>query len=187
MTLFGSSPSISQRQNPAMNQFLVFSATLALFATVASAADIVDRAEATELRQPDGKIAPRVIRSADGRVTRLFLNKMTLSHEDMRSIARLPDLNLLSLLSAKFSEGDLPHLQECKRLEHLNLTNTEVTDASIDTLLSFRSLKSLCLGNVNITPAAIDRIRQRNRNREQTVRFGYFQRPDPSQSDQRQQ
>lgn len=151
-----------------------------LIGSSASFADIVDRAEVTELRLSDGKTTPRVVRDRDGQVTILKLNGMELSQDDFIALGKLERLRALVLMKTNVTDDDLVYLKKCKRLDHLNVTSTEVTDRAIDTILELNSLKSLCLGNVRITPKAVERLRERNRERTgaNQLRWGYFQRND---------
>lgn len=160
--------------------------TAVVFATISfllvgsstSFAEIVARAEATELRLSSGKIKPRVARDPDGSVTMLLLNGMTLSSDDLAELGTLERLRSLVLFGTNVTDEDLSHLKRCPSLEHLNLVRTEITDAAIDTLLEMKELRSLCLGDVNVTPAAIERLRERNRrsDRDHQLRWGYSQR-----------
>jgi hypothetical protein len=150
-----------------------------LLASAASAADIVARAEAApELRSSNGKIIPRVVRDDDGHVTRLLLNDIKLSPEDVEDLSRLEHLRSLVLLRTGVTDSDLQKLTSCRKLEHLNLTSTEVTDDAIDAILEFKSLTALCLGNVRISPQAVEKLRERNRESTsgKPLRWGYSQR-----------
>ena len=158
---------------------LTSSRSLAQEQSAASAADNVARAEAApELRSSDGKVIPRVVRDNDGHVTRLLLNDIKLSPEDVADLSRLKHLRSLVLLRTGFTDADLEKLTGCQSLEHLNLTSTEVTDEAIDTILNFTNLTTLCLGNVGISPQAIEKLRERNRNpgAGKPLRWGYSQR-----------
>ena len=53
---------------------------------------IVSSAEATELRYSGGKLEPRVVRDEDGLVTRLVLNDINLSPEDVADLGKLEQL-----------------------------------------------------------------------------------------------
>lgn len=151
-----------------------------LISSSVSLADIVDRAEATEMRVSDGKTMPRVVRDKDGHVLILKLSDMELSQDDFIALGKLERLQTLVLTRTNVTDDDLLHLKKCKCLEHLNVTSTEVTDNAIDTILELKSLKSLCLGNVRITPKAVEKLRERNRERTgaNQLRWGYFQRND---------
>jgi hypothetical protein len=154
--------------------------TARLIGASASMAEIVDRAEATELRLSDGKTMPRVVRDKHGHVTILKLSGMTLSQDDFMELSKLERLRALVLVDTNVTDDDLSHLKQCKRLDHLNLTSTEVTDRVIDTILEMNSLKSLCLGNVRITSKAVERLKERNRGRTggNQLRWGYSRRKD---------
>jgi hypothetical protein len=143
---------------------------------LASAADIVARAETTELRLSDGQLQPRVSRDAMGHVTRLLLNDMKISQEEVAELGTLEYLSSLVLFRTNITVADLAHLKTCKNLAHLNLTSTEVTDRAIDTILEFKALKTVCLGNVNITPVSIEKLKQWNRTTDQGLKWGYSQR-----------
>lgn len=151
-----------------------------LISSSVSLADIVDRAETTELRLSDGKTMPRVVRDKDGHVTVLKLSDMKLSQDDFIALGKLERLRTLVLTKTNVTDDDLLYLKKCKCLEHLNVTSTEVTDRAINTILELNSLKSLCLGNVRISPKAIDKLSERNRERtgDNQLRWGYFQRND---------
>lgn len=151
-----------------------------LIGSSASLADIVDRAEAAELRLSDGKITPRVVRDKDGHVTILKLSGMELSQDDSKALGKLERLRALVLMKTNVTDDDLLHLKKCKRLDHLNVTSTEVTDRAIDIILEMNSLKSLCLGNVRITPKAVESLSERNRERTgaNQLGWGYSQRND---------
>jgi hypothetical protein len=176
-----------------MVQHIVFTITALLISSSASAAGVVARAETTDLQRTNGTVVPRVVRDKDGHVTRLLLNDMKLSPEDVAELGSLEHLRGLVLFRTNFTDGDLAHLKRCKRLEHLNLTSTEVSDDAIDTILKLERLKSLCLGDVNITPNAIEKLKERNRTRDrkrnQYLRWGHSQRKkrpaDGEQSDER--
>lgn len=161
-----------------MNRFIKYliSASLVVASSLASAADIVARATATELRRTNGNVVPRIERDKDNRVVRLLLNDMELSPEEVVDLGKLKYLRSLVLFRTNITDEDLAHLGQCKDLEHLNLTGTEVTDAAIETILKFDRLKSLCLGNVNITPKALDKLKERNRRGGERLRWGYSQR-----------
>ena len=151
-----------------------------LIGVSASLADIVDRADATELRLSDGNTTPRVVRDKEGYVTILKLSGMELSQNDFLALGKLERLRSLVLLKTNVTDDDLVHLKQCMRLDHLNLTSTEVTDRAIDTILDLNSLKSLCLGNVRITPEAVNKLKERNRvqTAANQLRWGYSQRND---------
>ncbi len=163
-----------------MVQHIVFAITALLISSSVSAAGVVARAETTDLRRTNGTVVPRVVRDEDGNVTRLLLNDMKLSPEDVAELGSLDHLRALVLFRTNFRDGDLAPLRQCKRLEHLNLTSTEVSNEAIDTILKLERLKSLCLGDVNITPDAIEKLKERNRTRDrrrdQYLRWGYSQR-----------
>ncbi len=158
---------------------LILAGILILTATSSYAADIVTRAESTELRLTNGKVTPRVERDTDGKVTRLRLDGMRLTNEDAEQLGQLEHLRSLVVYDTPFSDRDLTQLERCESLEHLNLTKTEGTDDAIDSILKLKRLKSLCLGNVNITPGAIERLKEINQTRDRTrdyLRWGYSQR-----------
>ena len=155
----------------------VFFAISILFLRVsASAAGIVARAEATELRLSEGRLLPRVSRDAEGHVTQLLLNEMQLSQVEVAELGTLEHLYTLVLFRTNITDADVVHLVTCKNLAHLNLTSTEITDRSVDTILELKALKTVCLGNVNVTPNAIEKLRQRNRASDVKLRWGYAQR-----------
>lgn len=173
-----------------MVQYVVFAISALLISSSASAAGVVARAETTDLRRTNGTVVPRVVRDKDGNVTRLLLNDMKLTPEDVAELGSLEHLRGLVLFRTNFTDGDLAHLERCKRLEHLNLTSTEVSNDAIDTILKLERLKSLCLGDVNITPNAIEKLKERNRKRgrrrDQYLRWGYSQRKKRSPEDEHQ-
>jgi hypothetical protein len=144
--------------------------------TSASAADIVARAEATELRHSDGSLMSRVERDADGHVTVLLLSDMQLTSEEIAEIGGLSKLRRLVLFRTNCGDDDVQALTGCRHLESLNLTGTEVTDAAIESILEFEQLKYLCLGNVDISPEAVARLKQRVQARGQELRMGYARR-----------
>lgn len=161
-----------------MIQHVVFAIATLLIYSSASAAGIVARAEATDLRLSNGKTMPRVARDEDGHVTRLLLNDMKLSQDDFAELGKLEQLRTLVLLGTNVTDGDLSHLKKCQSLAHLNLVRTEITDRAIDSFLELKHLKSLCLGDVKITPAAIERLKERNRQNDahHQLKWGYSQR-----------
>lgn len=146
---------------------------------VAHAKDIIERAEASELRLSSDKATPRVERDAEGNITVLRLDQMQLSPEDVARIGRLAHLRRLILVRSNITDEDLTQLRNNKQLEHLNLSSTSITNKAIDTLVELRSLKTVCLGNVDITPDALKKLEDLNRSRGNTrehLRWGYYQR-----------
>ena len=142
------------------------------------ASDIVERAEATELRRSSGEVVPRVHRDDEGNVDRLMLTDMELTSEELAQLGQLSHLRALVLFGTDVVDDDLIALRECDRLEYLNLVGTEVTDRCIDTILEMKSLQAVCLGDVRVTPAGIERLKERNRHspRERQLRWGYAPR-----------
>ncbi len=161
-----------------MNRCIKYLITASLFvaSSPAVAADIIARAEATELLRTNGKAVPRVERDKDNHVVRLLLSNMELSREEVVDLGKLKHLRSLILFRTNITDGDLTHLVKCKGLEHLNLTSTEVTNAAVEILLKFDSLKSLCLGDVNIDSESLEKLKERNRRGRDRLEWGYSQR-----------
>ena len=163
-----------------MREKFLFLSILILTGTSVCAADIVSRAETTDLRFSDGKVVPRVERDTLGNVVGLRLNGMELNHDEVAELGRLEYLRRLSLFRTKVFDRDVAQLKGCRNLEHLNLTGTEITDDAIDTIVNLRMLKTVCLGNVNVSPEALEKLKEVNRSRDrdgsESLRWGYSQR-----------
>jgi hypothetical protein len=140
------------------------------------AADLIKRAEDSPRKLSDGTSFNRVERDEAGRVTRLFLDEMELSQEELAELGKLEQLRSVSLFRTNVKDADLKHLEPCRQLEGVNLTSTEVTDAAIDSLLQFKQLKSVCLGNLRVSPEAIARLKEQTSERGQRLTLGYSQR-----------
>lgn len=159
-------------------------AVVGLFPWKVLGQDIVERAEATELRSSDGTPTPRVERDEAGNVISLRLNSMELRPGDAEALSQLKHLRRLCLYETNANDEDVEALTRITHLEHLNLTSTKITDASVDSILKFGELKSVCLGLVDVTPDAIEKIHERNRlqGREgRVLRFGYSRRQNEPQ------
>ncbi len=107
---------------------ITLAVTVLLIASAASGADMVTRAEATELRHADGTVVARVERDHDGNVIQLLLNDMRLASDEVAELGSLAQLRRLVLFQTNFGDGDLPLLNQCQNLERLNLTSSDVTD-----------------------------------------------------------
>ena len=102
-----------------MVQHIGFTFTALLISSSASAEGIVVRAETTDLRRTNGTVAPRVVRDKNGNVTRLLLNDMKLSPEDVAELGSLEHLRGLVLLRTNFTDGDLAYLKRWRQLQTL--------------------------------------------------------------------
>lgn len=163
-----------------MHQQILLFTFLSLLNAPATAADIVARAEAeSELRLSSGKVLPRVERDEDGHVTRLRLNDMKLSLEEVAELRKLKQLRSLVLIRTNFTDKHLEELLGCPSLQHLNLTSSEVTDSSIDSIHKLQ-LMTLCIGDVQISAQSVQRLRDRNQSLKpgKRLRWGYSQRKE---------
>jgi hypothetical protein len=147
-----------------------------MLSPVSLRADLVTRAETTELRSSDGKLFHRVERDSAGNVTGLHLNDMKLSPKDVAELGTLSELRRIVLFRTNFRNEDMAKLSDCKKIESLNLTSTQVTDDAIDAVTKFTNLKYLCLGDVDVSPEAIAKLKATFDARAQVVKMGYSRR-----------
>src|SRR5262245_859933 len=103
-------------------------------------ADLIARAERTELPASKGLVA-RVEKDADGNVTLLRLDAMTLSADEFTALSRLTTLRRLTLNKTNVTTADLRRLQGLTRLEGMQLNSTELGDDATAELVKFPALR----------------------------------------------
>src|SRR4029453_9881849 len=137
----------------------IYAAMLSVLAVVADpGADLIARADGTELLASKGPF-PRTEKDADGNVTLLRLDAMTLSAEEFTALCRQATLRYLTLNKTNVTTADLRGLTGLTRLEGLQLNSTELGDDAMAELVKLPALRSVCLGNVAISPEAIKRLK----------------------------
>lgn len=134
------------------------------------------RVESSPLFDSQDRPYARIERNADGEITALTLNEMTLEAGDYAIIGRIETLEHLVLFRCAVTDADVEQLSELSQLKSLNLTSTEITDASLDTIAGLPSLRSLCLGNVVVTPEAVDWLKAQFEANDRELGLGYSQR-----------
>lgn len=81
-----------------------------------------------------------------------------LSSADLRSIAKLPNLKVLSAQNADLSDEALESLICMSHLADLDLEATNLDDEMAATLATSKTLTSLCIGNTNVGPEGLQHI-----------------------------
>jgi hypothetical protein len=154
----------------------IYAAMLSVLAVVADPeADLVARAERTQLLTSKGPF-PRVEKDAEGNITWLRLDAMTLSAEEFTALSRLTTLRYLTLNKTNVTAANLRGLSGLTRLEGLQLNSTELGDDAMAELVKLPALRSVCLGNVAISPEAIKRLKDDFQSADRRLSLGYSQR-----------
>jgi hypothetical protein len=78
------------------------------------------------------------------------------SDDELRLVARLPNLEVLNLCFADVDDSGFAHLQELSNLRSLNLAHSNITDGGLRRLRSLTTLNYLHLDGTRTTPAAVD-------------------------------
>ena len=138
-------------------------------------ADLIARADRTELLGSKGPF-PRTEKDAEGNVTGLRLDTMTLSAEEFAALSRLTTLRYLTLNKTNVTTADLRGLTGLTRLEGLQLNSTELGDDAMAELVKFPALRSVCLGDVAISPEAVKRLKDDFLSVDRRLSLGYSPR-----------
>ncbi len=118
----------------------------------------------------------RIVKDADGSITHLRLDGMTLSAADFAAIGRIASLKHLSLNKTNVANRDFRPLQPLANLTGIALNQTEIDDGAVDELVALPALKTLCLGSVKITPVAVERLKALIAADGRRLSLGYTQR-----------
>ncbi len=118
-------------------------------------------AELTELQDlsfwksplPDGVLYE--ILPASEQLRYLSLEGTLVGSEDMRALARVPNLTILDLSLTNVADDDLRQVAQLRRLKTLRLEDTRITDAGLRHLAGLRNLESVDLGLTRVTPEII--------------------------------
>ncbi|MBI3862080.1 MAG: protein kinase [Planctomycetia bacterium] len=86
------------------------------------------------------------------------LGGISLDARDLRDLARLGDLESLSLAENRFSDPDLAELSKLKSLERLDLADTPISDAGVAHVVNIPALKALDLSRTRISGRALESL-----------------------------
>ncbi len=92
---------------------------------------------------------------ADKSVVKAWLSKTDADDEDMRTIARLPQLRELYLIGTQLTDEGTKQLTGLSKLETLDIYNTSIDDAGIANLANLTALIRLAVGRTKISDAAL--------------------------------
>ena len=111
-------------------------------------------AEESQILQKVQALGGRFFKDGD-RVVEVKLDRTQVTDEDLRLVARLPEVTDLSLEQTQVGDAGMGHLKSMARLEWLNLFGTQVGDNGLRHLKQLTSLRHLPIGHTRVTDAGL--------------------------------
>lgn len=93
-------------------------------------------------------------------ITWLDLSNQAIDDQDLKTIARLPNLTRLQLQQNPITDAGIRHLADLKYLESLNMYGTAISEGALEILAQCKRLRHLYLWETAVSEAAIAKLRQ---------------------------
>ena len=106
------------------------------------------------------KLGGKVEFDAERRAIKVHLHATAVQNDDLVLLAKLPNLQNLSLGKTQIGDDGLAHLAGCARLETLSLNSTNVTDSGLKPLMKLVNLKTLNVQETKVSRAGSAQLRR---------------------------
>ena len=116
---------------------------------------VVEKAIRRQLstQQPEGELTMAHLEKV-----KWFNHANEINDEGLRDVAKLTQLERLSLYRTKITDKGLKELADLTHLKRLDLGKTKITDAGLKEVVKFAQLEQLQLDNTSITDAGLKEL-----------------------------
>ena len=115
---------------------------------------IVEKAVRKSLKKPKGKL----IEGDLAKVTELYLAGTKITDEDLKSLSKVKNLELLALQGTQISNAGLKEVAKLRKLRSLGLNGTKITDGALKEVVKLRHLNNIGLSGTQITDEGLEEL-----------------------------